>query len=233
MTIRPTKGKAGIKGFTWDIYIIAFVITCVIFFLGVYTGHTLVHSELDVIHNSILSMDADSSLMQIILMNSIMDTGANFNCVESKQMADSLENDIWTIGQKLTDIENSGGMNYKLKTEYMTLEYRNYLINEIIKNRCNESTNTILYFYSNKPDECKTCEKEGYILSDVRSELIKNNQSIKIYSFDMNNDIDSRIINILKDKYNITVYPTLIINDKKIPGFETENTLAQHVQNKK
>ena len=70
-----------------------------------------------------------------------------------------------------------------------------------------------MYFYTNKKDDekgdFKISEEQGFILDDLYK---RYPNQIVIFSFDINTD--NPALNSLKEVYNITKVPTLVVNDQ-------------------
>ncbi|MFH1521921.1 MAG: hypothetical protein ABIF18_03100 [archaeon] len=83
------------------------------------------------------------------------------------------------------------------------------LIN-ILNEQCDENINTILFFYSNEEEDLDASEDVGRILGNLYE---KNKDNLFIYSFDIN--LESEIINSLKEKYSVTGPMKIILNDNQ------------------
>lgn len=99
------------------------------------------------------------------------------------------------------------------KKFYTLIELEHLELVRHFNKNCNSNTSTILFFYSNEKEDIEQSEDAGKILdylSNKYPELI-------IYSFDIN--LESGLIVSLKQKYNVSESPIIIINeDKKITG---------------
>jgi len=77
-----------------------------------------------------------------------------------------------------------------------------------VKEKCNANYTTILYVYKDK--HCKHCFEEEVLLLYVKNKLKDD-----VYVFPIDGEMDISMINSLKEEYNITSYPTLIIDGEK------------------
>ena len=104
----------------------------------------------------------------------------------------------------------------------MELEHFEF-INEY-NEKCNQNRTTILFFYSNLKKDLDESERVGRLLDFVS----EKNKNVHIYSFDIN--LDSRIINNLKQSYNIQSSPSIIINkNQKIDSQIDLDKIEKHI----
>lgn len=110
-----------------------------------------------------------------------------------------------------------------IRDRYYNNQLRFYMALNSYKSRC-EGINqtTILYFF----DSSTQSERQGAVLN----EIVKQ-RNVQVFSFNAEIE-DSLIVDILTEDYNITEYPTIIVNDQeKIEGFISEGELKYDVIN--
>lgn len=122
-----------------------------------------------------------------------------------------ISEDLRFQGKIIDDLEKKFGKNDKRvlfrKKFYTLIELEHF---EFVKNMdeaCNLSIQTILFFYSNDPKDIDESEDFG----DFLTILYQRNNNLLIYSFDIN--LDSDLIENLKEKYNIRKSPTALVNE--------------------
>lgn len=114
-------------------------------------------------------------------------------------------------GRIMEDLEKKFGRNNDKVLErkkfysVLLLEHLDYV--NLYNERCSPERNVIIFFYSNVGDN-EPSERAGRTLNSVRSQ----NDRTLTYSFDAN--LDSFIVERLKEKYNITSVPAIIVNDE-------------------
>jgi len=124
-------------------------------------------------------------------------------------------------GAVIDDLERKlGKLNSKVlfQKKFYTLvelEHLDFILE--YNEKCNFSFNTIMFFYSNNPGYAEDSEDLGKLLDSVYS---RNTENVRIYSFDV--DLDSGIIEKLKEKYNINKAPTVVVN-QKVSLFKPKN----------
>lgn len=103
-----------------------------------------------------------------------------------------------------------------LRKYYSLLQIKDYLLMKKAEDKCGFKTTSIIYFYSNKVD-CDDCEKQGYILTDIRQDY----PDVRVYAFDYNLDLSAMdaLINI----YKVTEperLPAIIVNGNVYYGLQ-------------
>lgn len=99
-----------------------------------------------------------------------------------------------------------------LKKEYTATLIRNWVTLEKIKDACESSYTTILYFYSN--NDCSKCKDQGIVLTYIKDKL---EDDVMIFALDT--DLNLMTVNALKESYGIGEYPSMVIRDSKYSGF--------------
>ena len=132
------------------------------------------------------------------------------------------------LGSKITSLENQIGKNnpkvIELKRPYTLLLIKHYLLIKDRISKCNENYVTILFFYSNKPENVDASERQGYIFGFLANKY--SYDKVKVYSID--GDLDLGTIKALKNLYNVTVYPTTVINDQVLVGFHSKEEFEKY-----
>ncbi len=213
------------RPFSYPMYLIALLITAVIFAIGVYVGTILDRGSLDN-----LSLDVSQSIQRLESAQLLffLDESASFCPVYADEL-EKLEADTNRIGQKLNLLEDKGAVDLGLKKQYFSLEAQSYLLSKKVKEKCATRDVLVLYFYSNT--ECAQCRNQGEELEAVRDEtLVKsaNAYHIRLYSFD--GDIGSPVAEALKEKYDVSRYPSIVVNDQVYEGYQDQEALRRIFQ---
>lgn len=116
-------------------------------------------------------------------------------------------------GSIINEIEQRLGKNNKdviFRKKFYTLILLEHLeLINTINEECDKEINTILFFYSNEKDDIDSSENIGGMLGVLYEQ---NKGNLFIYSIDMN--IDSELVEALKQKYEITAPMKIIVNDE-------------------
>jgi hypothetical protein len=111
------------------------------------------------------------------------------------------------------------------KANYSILELKHFFSIKSYIKKCGKNISTVLFFYSNEPDFLDDAETKGYIISKLKADKPVD---IMVYSFDY--DLDTSVINNLKDIYNIEQPNTALINEKTLLiNFQDIDDLKPHL----
>lgn len=200
-------------------YAAAFSITALVFILGMFVGQFVGNDKIDRITEiegkarlNLLGLNVQSNLIKQQLCTSDL-----FSLTEDRSRigreVDALE--------KIFGTENPLVLN--LKEEYILLSINQMLLVQEYRQRCNEDFNTIIFFYSNAHNKAEA-ENQGYVLDYIYGNY---NSTVAIYAVDA--DISNVAVQTLKDIYNITYYPSLVINDQKYEGLQNREFIEEKI----
>ncbi len=218
--------QAEIRNISKDKYAVALVITIMVFTLGFLLGTVLDSYKKDYVTEVMKQQELEFNSLQMQYMY-LENAKGREKCPILYQI---LENKILTLSptvNKMLDYEKSKGVN---STDYMYFKRQYFLANlkylflsEDIKKTCDSDSVTVIYFFSN---DCDICFKsQGVILSNLK-QLFED----KLLVFAIDSDFTEEPMTLLmKNKYNITKYPTLIINDQKVEQFLNRDELLKRI----
>lgn len=201
------KRSEGVK------YIIAFVITAFLFLTAFYLSNFFSNKKIEEIRNieNTIAIDILSSETQFDLLEELSCGNVN-DSILSQELNDLAAKIEFSENQELgSDSEREG-----LRKYYTLLQIKDYLLMKKAEDKCGFKTTNIIYFYSDKID-CEDCEKQGYILTDIRQDY----PDVRVYAFDYNLDLSAlkALITIYKVKEPERL-PALIVNGKVYYGLQ-------------
>lgn len=209
------------RKFSWPIYIAAFVFTVLIFAIGIYVGHIVDLSSASDLSGQVSKISQRVNSIHLLFL---MDENSSAFCPVFKDELTQLDTEIETIGYKLSFLEERKNVqDVKLKKEYFLLEAESYLLSQKLNVLCNDNVTLLVYFYSNS--NCSTCNLQGGNILDARDSVASSGKKVKIYSFD--GDLGSTVANALKLKYNITTYPSIVVDEKRYSGMLTLDEIME------
>ncbi|MBN2368781.1 hypothetical protein JXC34_07195 [Candidatus Woesearchaeota archaeon] len=207
-------------------YIVAGIITFIIFSFGVMLGLILDYERLDYLdaRGNQQEINYRSLQLQYLYLSDIENT--NESCAMLRAaLTDSIEDLSYSL-ELFEAYEKDTTINEKqyeaVARTYLLDNIRYWIFSQRTKKVCNEDIINILYFYSK--DYCNICHNQGTILTYFKAKLEDD-----ILIFPINVDLTEKedFIKLLRLQYNITELPTLIVNDEKYVGIVSKDELAR------
>lgn len=197
----------------WKKYLYSFIITAIIFATAIFLSNYFDQKKIDDIRTiqDKISIDLLSSETQFSLLeeSSCQDIGGQ----------SALSDELNSLEEKLSYTQRDRGINDPevqiLKQYYSLLEIKDYILMQKISEKCGKPPLTIIYFYSTN-NSCADCEREGYVLTDLRTQF----PDLRVYSFDYNLDISAvkTLVTISKVENKL---PAIYIKNKMYYGFQS------------
>ncbi len=209
-------------------FIAAFLITFLIFISSFLLGMYVDNNKYEKVKSIVEKQDLDFESLQLQYL--FLQNSNNNTCNVTSIILENNVKILSPILNKILDYEKSKEKDseeyYNLLRRYNIYNTRYFLLAEKSRKECDNDIITILYFFN---DECKVCPEQGYILSGFKN-ILKERFLVFPYNIDMKNK--DFTVEMLYKSYNITKYPTLIINgEKRIEGFIDREGLKNVVCN--
>lgn len=207
------------------LYIIAGIITLLIFLVGLFIGTTLTNERANAIStdNERQRLDIESTQLQYVYLSSLKDQeqscGAALKTLEIN--INNLENTRKKLETYISSAITENEDFISLKREYMIAELRYWILARQTQELCGRDAVILLYFYSN--NDCSDCSSQGIILTNLKDLF---GEKLLIFSIDADFSQEP-LISIIKENYKINELPTIIIYDKKFSGIQTEQELEK------
>ncbi len=202
-------------------YIIAFVLTLLVFSGGVVAGLFIENLRLSSAKQ--IALTEKVTLRSLQLQHNYITSGS----ADCKTLHTILENNINELGKKVAiiiDYEKKALFNeeeFQLQLQdYFLTEIQFYLLAKDIDKKCQQDNIKILYFYDENRDET-----QGDILIYLKK---KFDNKVLIFSLDSGFTQEPMIKTILTN-YNITQFPALVIEEKVFEGHQTADQLMEHL----
>jgi hypothetical protein len=208
---------------------VAGVITLLIFSLGITLGFVIDSKRVAWAEKSgsTSSLDYESLQLQYLYLNTL--EGSDKHC---EVLSTALSGTLVALSSTIEDIErfkestHINGREYDFLLRKFTVDNLKYwLFSEKSKKICDMDAVSILYFFSR--EDCDICPNQGVILSYFKRLFDKD---LLIFPIDV--DIDEPIIDILKSVYNISSYPSLVIEDNKFDRIVYKQELGEIICDK-
>lgn len=201
----------------WKKYLIVFFITLFVFVTAFYVSGNMNDKKLeeirsieDTISIDILSLETQFDLFEELSCDSITDSILS---KELNELASKIE-----YGEK--NFDSLDDELFGLKKYYSLLQIKDFLLMQKASERCKLNIESIIYFYGR--EECKDCQKQGFVLTNLRQDY----PELRVYSLDYYLDLSA--IEALKSIYKVDEnLPALIINGKTYKGFKSREEIEK------
>lgn len=203
-------------------YVIAGIITVLVFSLGISLGIIIDTARYKSTEERIRVQELDYKSLQFqSLYLSHLEKGKSCPVLQA-----ALKSAISDLSKSLEQIEgyeeNSNlrkdDVNF-LKRRYLLDNLRYWLLARETKKLCGLNIVSVLYFYI---DDCKECPAQGVLLSHY-----KRVYGDRLLVFPIDSSIeDEPMLSILQGQFNISAYPTIIIENYKVEGRTSKEELG-------
>jgi len=212
------------------VYIIAGALTLLVFLGGVFLGWFLDYNRVSVIQSQIDALQLDFQNLQV--ENTFAQAlGDNTTCSLYASRAVSLSSQTDRLATELDAFRNINqfqtGTLDTLKKRYtlLNLEFWTQLAN--LQKTCGYNATTFIYFYTTDPNKvCDACIAQGLVLDSLKKQ---SPDRVMIFAIDYN--LDLGIVKALRQTWNITNTPSIVINGKNVlQGFTDKATLEKYLK---
>ena len=211
--------KVSISLYAW-----AFFISLIIFAVGVFIGFTLDSNSMGRISDTLTETSSKLSSLQLLIL---MEGNSSSFCPVYKSQLDEIDVQVERSGYELSYLEEQkGASDPELKKRYFILEAESYLLSKKVKSLCGDDSILLINFYSNKA--CPDCKSQGTEILKARDELESLGTHVKLYSFD--GDLGSPVADAFKNQYNVTKYPSIVVDDKLYPGYSDSGKVMEYIR---
>ncbi len=210
-----------------QLYVIAFLITTGIFLLGLLLGFVVEQKRTSYVEEQYQEQKIvfSSSQLQyefLSLLHNEEDCPAVF-----KTLYTNLQN-LEKTRIRLENFDRDSTLEKAqfdlLQREYLLAEIRYWMLAKRTKELCSYDVVTVLNFYSDNND-CPDCDQQAFILTYLKSLF---NDRLLIFSF--NSDVtEEPMVGILEAAYNVSTYPSLVIDDITYAGLRDTDELLTFV----
>lgn len=210
-----------------DKYIIAGTITLGVFLLGLFLGLAIEGKRVNYIESVSRRQNLDFSSLQ--LQYAFIDQlSQEKNCLAVQRTFEQNINNLESTRIRLENFDREATLNKNeldiLKNEYILAQIRYWLLAERTRKLCGADIVNILYFFSDEK-ECPDCERQAFILTYLKKKFA---DKLLIFSFDSKFEVEP-MVPLLKKTYNVTAYPTIVIEGKPKGKFQDKDTILREI----
>lgn len=204
-------------------YILAFVATAGIFFLGILLGLVVENERTGYIEEKYAEQDLDfrSAQLQYEFLN-ILEEKENCPAIYKTLYAnlEELEKTRERIESYSKDATIEKNEFEHLEREYFLAEVRYWLLATKAKELCAYDIVTLLSFYSDE-EECPLCDQQSFVLSYLKKTF---GEKLLIFSFNTKTG-NEPMIEIVKTAYAVEEYPSIVMNENVYTGLNDVDVL--------
>jgi len=207
-----------------QVYITAAFLTFAIFVAGIIIGWLLDQNRVNSITSQIedIQITMDDLRLEDQFLSTIEDTSS---CSLYLSRVQSLSK---KTDELASELDTYKGLTYfqaeaidKLKNKYTILNLDLWLQIVNLRKNCGYNFTTVVYFYS--LESCVQCQAQGIVLDAMKKE---NPGNLMIFAVDSNLDLE--IVELIKNNFNVSIAPTLIINEEEtFEGFINSKRLNE------
>ena len=139
---------------------------------------------------------------------------------------------IYARGLKLEKYEEANQISdnlYREKKRYVLLKTELWLNSILLKEKCNNPFDTLVYIYSGDPSNSAEVAKQKVISNVLKT--VKENKGNKVILLPIAGDLKLGIVDLQQRIYNITTLPSIIINEKTIlEGFHSTDEIESYLR---
>ncbi len=192
-----------------NMYLTAFVLTVLVFSLGIYVGMVIDENAKMKVENELLELEQELYLSSILIL--LEEETGEFCPIYSEKL-EAVDSERELIGDRLEYLETVRGVyDLELKERYYYLEFENYLLMKKMQKDCGGDYVLVLFFY----DDGEESKTQGETLDEFRA----GNGNVKVFSVDGNSD--SAVVEVFRGQYNISFYPTIVLDGERLSGLQS------------
>jgi len=209
-------------------YVFAFLITALIFMLGLLLGLVVESKRIDYIlfKDQEQRLDLQSLQLQYQFTNQFSEEN---NCEALMRTFDTNLKSLEATRIRVENYRRDTSFNKRefdlLKREYILSQMNYWLLYSRARKLCDLDSATVLYFFADE-EKCPNCEKQAVILTWLKYKL---NMKLLTFVFDGDYATTEPMIKLLTDVYNVTEFPTLVINNKRYVDFTNRKSILSEI----
>ena len=206
-------------------YVVASLITLCIFLLGVMLGLVIEDKRIRVSQEEEKNqqMDLRSIQLQYEYINQL---SLENDCQTMQETFEANIENLEEARLKLEEYTKSSKINKddfnQIKRDYTISQLQYWLFAKKKKQICDSDDVSLLYFFA-EDKACKDCNKQSFVLTYLKKIF---GADLLIFSINAN-FTEEPMINLLLKSYNVTQFPTMMIDNQKVDGLHDKDELLK------
>jgi hypothetical protein len=194
------------------IFLYALIATLIIFNLGIFMGYMLESSRLDKINT--LYSNAELELFDQMAQKQSM-SALNLDCKTLVSENIQFGDEIFTEALQIQKYEDANRISNDIVFQHKRFDLLRtmFWMNSVkIKQDCNSNYHNIVYFYQYNSPSIDQKSKQSFFSNLLQQVKEKEGDNVMLIPIAGDNNISS--ITLLEKEYNITQFPTILIDEK-------------------
>lgn len=213
------------RSLSWEFLLIALIMTGTIMAGIFYIGTVLSDQKVASIQGDLqrFAVEQDAQEMSRRIARELPGDNCRALTIAVEQTADAVQDLQDTVATYEKARKLSNEQFTVVKKRYTNLLLERWLTTNAVEDACGRSTVSILYFYED-PERCPACEDQGIVLTDVLQERDD------FISFPLDTGLDMQPVNMLLEAYNVSTYPTLVVEGDVYRGLQDRDDVDRIVE---
>ncbi|HIG93368.1 MAG: hypothetical protein QT02_C0011G0031 [archaeon GW2011_AR9] len=207
-----------------DKYIIAGVITLLIFSLGISLGFIFENQRYALLGD--INQEQEVKYLSLQLQYLYLNYFSSYN--NCPTLTTTLKETIKDLSDSLSEViafeeqnKVSSSQHQVVQRRYVLDNLRYWLLAKESKQKCDMNIVPILYFYT---QECSSCPNQGTVLSYFKSVF---GEQVLVFPINLDLRQEEPMVEIAISQFNITKYPTIVVDNTKYEGVVKEDQLKE------
>lgn len=209
----------------WEYLVLALCVTVLIMGGILYLGTGLSDHKVNSLRDDVKQIEVEQRSHSLGLQ--LAESVEGQRCEAMRRWVESSVPEIKNLRQEVAAYESSSKVentDYELvKKRYMNLVIQNLIEVRQMEERCGDDRVNVVYMYTK--NDCGRCEDQGTVLTYYR-----RNYEDQVLVHPLDTDLEMKSIEFMEDFYNVTEYPTLIVERKVYEGFQNRDKVGEIIE---
>ena len=214
----------------YGVFLESLILTLLILIIGISLGIGIESYRTGKIVDSYRNYEIEA--LDLKLQNYYYQIMDRSSCEEAIQQNFEFADDLYLTGLELEKFEEASQLSDDLlieKKRYVLLKTELWLNSILLKEKCDNPFDTVVYLYSGDPSNNAAVAKQKVISNVLKT--VKENKGNKIVLLPIAADLNLKSVELQKRIYNIPSIPSIIINEEIIlEGFHTVEEIESYLR---
>ena len=219
-----------IIGTKYWVFVEALVFTVLIFIIGFSLAMFIEFNRINTISQDYKNYEIET--LDLKLQNYYFQIMDSSSCKQAIEQNFQFADDIYLKGLKLEQYEEANQLTDDLKIEkkrYVLLKTELWLNSLLLKEKCKDPFDTIVYLYSGDPSN-NIAVAQQKVISNVLKD-VKDDKGNSVILIPIAGDLELKSVELQMNVYNITSLPAILINEKKvIYGYSNAKDIEKYLK---